>query len=79
MAKSHFIYAIVKINGLFSQDGKAIKSTDRIKITTKQDDVDKQGTQFILEIIGLLNSLGNSEILVISKIEFENFGAVCWR
>lgn len=37
---------------LYFQDDKPVKNTDRVKVLSKQDDKDKEGTQFILEITG---------------------------
>jgi hypothetical protein len=42
-------FAIFK---LFLKDGKSLKGTDRVKITSKPDDQAKEGTQYLLEIVG---------------------------
>lgn len=35
---------------MYFKDDKPIKTTDRIKLLSKPDDKDKEGTQFLLEI-----------------------------
>uniref|UniRef100_A0AC34QHN6 Ig-like domain-containing protein n=1 Tax=Panagrolaimus sp. JU765 TaxID=591449 RepID=A0AC34QHN6_9BILA len=46
-AKSH-----LEMKAEWFKDEKPVKTTDRIKISSKPDDKDKEGTQFLLEIIG---------------------------
>ncbi|KAM3719974.1 Disorganized muscle protein [Dirofilaria immitis] len=46
-AKSH-----LEMTAEWFKDDKPLKTTDRIKILTKQDDKDKDGFQFLLEIHG---------------------------